>query len=102
MTQGGTASAGTGPDVVGWLQSEGPRFRDTPAFVEALANELLSRGVAVWRLTTGIPILHPQIDSASCLWEQGKPVSERRFVADAAVIGNSPLRVVYAGGAVRR
>ena len=90
--------------VLGWLQSEGARYRETMPFVEGLASELLRSGIDVWRLTTGVHILHPQIDASSCLWQRGKPVTERRFKMDREglpQLQNSPMPVVYAGGTVR-
>ena len=54
------------------------------------------------RMTTGVHILHPQIDALSCLWQRGKPSIERRFKMDRAVIQNSPMAAVYGGRPVRR
>ena len=55
--------------VLTWLQSEGVKHRDTVKFVEGFAAELLASGVDVYRLTTGIHIVHPQIDASSALWQ---------------------------------
>jgi adenylate cyclase len=57
------------------------------------------------RVTTGVPVLHPQVDSLSCLWEKGRPVSERRFRLDDTGLQqfrNSPIYSVYAGSSFRR
>ena len=73
-------------------------------FVQNLADELLRAGIDVWRLTTGIHILHPQIDASSCLWERGKPVTERRFRLSGGgmqQLQNSPMAIVYSGRSVR-
>lgn len=91
--------------VLTWLQTDAVRFRDTLPFVEAFAAELLRAGVAVSRITTGVPILHPQIDSSSCLWEAGRPASERRFIQEGAGLQqyqNSPMPGVYAGAPFRQ
>jgi adenylate cyclase len=94
----------TSNPVLTWLQSDGVRFAETAPFFEAFIAELLRAGVDVWRATTGVPMLHPQLDSASCLWEKDKAVSERRFKlarGGLEIMRNSPIAVVYAGGAVR-
>lgn len=88
--------------VLAWLQAEGVRHRETPPFVEALAEKLREAGVDLTRLTTGIHILHPQIDAASCLWQPGKPITERRFKMNHAVVQNSPMAAVYSGRMVRK
>ena len=53
------------------------------------------------RLTTGVPILHPQVHSYSARWELGQGVSERFFRLTAEslpVLENSPVKTVYSGG----
>lgn len=90
--------------VLAWLQAEGARYRETRTFVEAMARRLLDCGIPLFRMTTGVPLLHPQIDSLSCLWTHGEPVSERRLRLDADGIRrleNSPMALVYSGEAVR-
>ncbi|HWT30932.1 MAG TPA: adenylate/guanylate cyclase domain-containing protein, partial [Propylenella sp.] len=87
-----------------WLQAEGRTYRDTVPFIEAFAAELRAAGIDVCRITTGVPVLHPQVYSLSTLWELGKPASERRFRQDGDLFqqfANSPMAVVYAGGSVR-
>jgi adenylate cyclase len=91
-------------DVLRWLQTDGARFRETAPFLDAFVQELLRAGVDVARATTGVPILHPQVYSLSCLWEEGKPVSERRFRQEGEglrAFQNSPMAIVYEGGSVR-
>lgn len=88
--------------LLSWLQSEGARFRDTPPLIAALGTELRRLGIEVCRVTTGIPILHPQIYSASCVWEPGKETVERRFAHNPAAVQNSPMGPVFAGREVRK
>jgi adenylate cyclase len=83
--------------VLTWLQSEGLKHRDTVTFVERFAAELLAAGVDAYRLTTGIHIIHPQIDASSALWQEGKPVIERRWKMDRQMLQNSPMAIVYSG-----
>lgn len=77
------------------------RRSDPSDFLEAFAHELRAAGVDVSRITTGVPILHPQIFSFSGLWELGKGVTERLFRSgpDATAITlNSPIPIAYRGG----
>ena len=60
--------------------------------------------VDVSRITTGVPVLHPQLFSVSSLWERDKGVTERRYRADPsqdAVLANSPIRSAYDGNQFR-
>src|SRR5947209_18681791 len=84
--------------------TEARRRIDPSEFLEALAGELRASGVDVSRVTTGVPILHPQIFSFSGLWQLGKGVTERSFRSDpdvAAILSNSPIGIAYQGGSVR-
>ena len=45
---------------------------------------LTEAGVDVSRMTTGVPVLHPQLYSYSALWERGKGVTERLYRADGS------------------
>src|SRR5438445_1921537 len=74
---------------------------DANEFLEAFAVQLRGAGVNVSRITTGVPILHPQIFSFSGLWELGKGVTERLFRSGpdiSATMSNSPIRIAYEGG----
>jgi adenylate cyclase len=88
--------------IVTWLLGAGRRVTEPGAFLAALAGELRRAGTPVTRMTTGVPILHPDLWSYSGLWELGKGTSERRYRADAAEtargLQNSPIRIVYEGG----
>lgn len=88
-------------DVGRWLKTEAARSGDAARFVNALGEKLRAAGIPVDRITTGVPILHPNISSASVLWEPGKAPVERRWILDATTVrsyDNSPLKVVYNGG----
>lgn len=83
--------------VLAWLQSEAVRHKDTGRFLEEFADRLLQAGVALFRVTIGIHIIHPQIDASRTLWQKGKPVSERRWKMDRRVVQNSPMATIYGG-----
>src|SRR5205823_1316951 len=87
--------------VIRWLMTEARRRTDPNEFLEAFAHELRAAGVDVARITTGVPILHPQIFSFSGLWELGKGTTERLFRSGpntTATMLNSPIRIAYQGG----
>ncbi len=91
--------------VIRWLMTEARRHADPGEFLEAFAGTLLAAGVEVARITTGVPILHPQIFSFSGLWQLGQGTTERLYRASAqanSVMTNSPIRSAYEGkGPVR-
>ena len=87
--------------VIRWLMTDGRRRADASEFLGALAEALLAAGVNVSRITTGVPILHPQIFSFSGLWERDKGVTERLYRSgptSTATMSNSPIRIAYEGG----
>jgi adenylate cyclase len=91
--------------VLVWLETEGVRYSETATFLDAFATELQKAGIDLARSTTGIHVLHPQVDSLSCLWQQGKPIFERRYKLDAEgqeQFRNSPMPTVYGGAEFRR
>jgi len=92
--------------IINWLLRDGPRITDSSAFLTAFAERLLANGVAIDRVSIGVPILHPQVFSFSVMWEAGKETLERRNLADADTFSrlqNSPVKTVYEGrGPVRR
>src|SRR2546423_11645538 len=81
--------------------TEALKRADSSDFLEGFAHELRAVGVDVARITTGVPILHPQIFSFSGLWELGKGTTERLFRSGpdiSATMANSPIRIAYEGG----
>jgi adenylate cyclase len=59
--------------VVRWLMTDGRRLTEPNAFLDAFAATLLAAGVDVARVTTSVPILHPQIFFSIAL---GFPLSQ--------------------------
>ena len=110
MACGSSASpeAGHGPvdgAIERWLLGEARRIGDQSRFVSALCARLTEVGVPLARATTGIPTLHPQLDSTSVLWQPGDQTVVRRFrltPEGMVVLDNSPLKVVYEGGGAVR
>jgi adenylate cyclase len=91
--------------IIGWLLTDARKLADPAEFVEAFALRLRRSGVDVARITVGVPILHPQLFSFSCLWQLGQGASERRHRADASqasALANSPIKIAYDGGGPSR
>lgn len=81
--------------------SDGRKLADPNRFLEAFAETLRGARIDVSRITTGVPILHPQIFSFSGLWELGKGTSERLYRAGPGLpqaMLNSPIGIAYQGG----
>jgi adenylate cyclase len=87
--------------VIRWLMTDARKRSDSSDFLEGFAHELRAAGVDVSRITTGVPILHPQIFSFSGLWELGKGATERLFRTRPdipAILASSPIGIAYQGG----
>ena len=73
--------------VIRWLMTDGRRITD-PNF----AMCLIEAGVDVSRITTGVPVLHPQLYSYSGLWELWRELGvgdERRDRIEGGAFGNA-------------
>src|SRR5260370_8894907 len=91
--------------VIRCVRTDPRRRTGANEFLEAFALELRAAGVDVSRITTGVPILHPQIFSFSGLWQLGKGTSERLYRTEpgiAATLSNSPIGIAYQAGAPLR
>ncbi len=95
-----TAANEDASSVIRWLMTSARKVADPSEFLEAFAQQLRAAGVDVTRITTGVPLLHPQIASFSGLWQLGRPVSERRYRAssDRQPLHDSPIIIAYKGG----
>ena len=90
--------------VIHWLMKEGRRITDAKHFLESFAQRLIKAGVDVARITTGVPVLHPQLFSYSGLWQRDKGFTERLYRGDPsqdAVLANSPIKCAYEGSQFR-
>jgi adenylate cyclase len=91
--------------LLAWLEGPGRRLIETEAFIEALGEQLIEIGLPIDRITTGIPMLHPQIASSSVVWEPERLAHERQWQMTSltrSMYERSPLYVIYRGdGPVR-
>ena len=99
------AVADTIAELAGWLISEARLIGDTEALDLAIVERLRGAGLPITRYTTGVPSLHPNVDSFSTLWEQGKGLTFRQFRVDPdnpQVLRGSPIFVAYQEGRTTR
>ncbi len=100
-----TAITDTIAELTAWLVSEARLIGDTEALDLAIVERLRAAGLPIARYTTGVPSLHPQVDSFSTLWEEGKGLSIRQFRVDPdnpQVLQGSPIFVAYEEGRTTR
>jgi adenylate cyclase len=91
--------------VMRWLMTDARRLTGSNEFLAALAERLVASGIDVGRITTGVPILHPQTFSFSGRWEPGTDVTERIYSLTESrgnVLGHSPIRIAYEEGGSTR
>lgn len=87
--------------LVDRLNGEIRLIEDTGALDLAVVDLLLDADVPLARLTTGVPSLHPNVDSFSTLWERGKGISFRQYRRtpdNVQVLQSSPIFTVYETG----
>ena len=97
----GLAVVKTRTDLRDWVLDKGHISADLGEFISRLADKLVHAGIPVYRMTSGIPILHPLIRAESAIWRAGEGVSWRQFpmaLANDKMYTNSPLRFVYEHG----
>lgn len=91
----------TAGQLIDWLVSEARLINDTAVLDQAIVDQLLAAGIPMSRFTTGVPSLHPQVDSFSTLWEEGEGLTFRQFrVEDLGDTNasNNAMMTVYAKG----
>ncbi|MEH6546963.1 MAG: adenylate/guanylate cyclase domain-containing protein [Sneathiella sp.] len=65
--------------LINWFNSEGRLINEAGVLDQAIVDRLLATGIPLYRYTTGMPSLHPMVDSFSTLWEEGKGITFRQF-----------------------
>ena len=83
------------------LNDEVRLIDDTGQLDQAIVDTLLDAGLPLARLTTGVPSLHPNVDSFSTVWERGKGLSFRQFRVtpdNEADLQKSPIFDCYQTG----
>lgn len=87
--------------LVIWASGPEARAASPATLLGGLAVELDALGLQVSRLTTGIPVLHPNVAALSLVWRPGQPVQERLFRTTPEAmraLAESPIKSIYEGG----
>ncbi|MEP3277116.1 MAG: adenylate/guanylate cyclase domain-containing protein [Stappiaceae bacterium] len=85
-------------ELMEWLHGPASRIPDTLQLIEEFAKRLRAVGLKVDRMTTAIPLLHPNVRAESVLWQDGQQTEMRRFIGTPDLdeaYQNSPLKTVY-------
>jgi adenylate cyclase len=80
-----------------WLAGQARRTKRLDALFDAYCRELLGRGLAIWRSTLGLEVLHPETSGKQLTWQAGNlrmRQSERAGMPTNPDYLNSPTRVV--------
>ncbi|MEJ8572429.1 adenylate/guanylate cyclase domain-containing protein [Microbaculum marinum] len=88
-------------DLRDWVLDKGHMSADLGEFIGGLAGKLVVAGIPVYRITSGIPILHPLIRAETAIWMEGAGISWRQFpqsLSSEKMYTNSPLYHVYKSG----
>jgi adenylate cyclase len=80
-----------------WLAGQARQTKRLDALFEAYCRELLARGLAIWRSTLGLEVLHPETSGKLLTWQAGNlrmRESERAGMPTNPDYLYSPARVV--------
>ncbi|WP_282607156.1 adenylate/guanylate cyclase domain-containing protein [Pelagibius sp. Alg239-R121] len=82
--------------VLIWLLTEGRKIPEPGPLITALAHQLESAGAPVWRLRTGLRLIHPQMFGTAVIWQRGRGGAEetqvRHGVLDSDAYLGSPIQ----------
>ncbi|MCR9136752.1 MAG: adenylate/guanylate cyclase domain-containing protein [Alphaproteobacteria bacterium] len=99
------ATARTIDEITHWLMTEVRLSIGSRDVDQDIVDRLIEAGLPLSRYTTGVPSLHPQVDSFSVLWERGKGTTLRQFresTETATQLQRSPIIIAYQEGKSRR
>ncbi len=92
-------------ELAAWITAQARLIDDTGKLDQEIVLRLRAAGLPIVRFTTGVPSLHPQVDSFSTLWELDKGVTFRQFQLgdmSPATLPQSPIFKTYHDGQSRR
>lgn len=92
-------------ELMEWLHGPASRIPDTLQLIDEFAKRLRGVGLKVDRVTTAIPLLHPNVRAESVLWQDDQHVEMRQFPVTPEIdksYQNSPLRTVFSEGRMVR
>ncbi|MBD8890121.1 adenylate/guanylate cyclase domain-containing protein [Roseibium litorale] len=85
-------------DLVQWLYGDAAGRADSLELIEELGQRLREAGVPVDRITTAIPLLHPNVRAEAAVWTSDGTREIRRYLTSDdrdEAYDRSPLKVVY-------
>lgn len=88
-----------------WLLDHGGKAMPMRELIEGFCRHLVEEGVPLFRLTTGLPSMHPQTLTRAFIWQRdvGVSTTERPHgVMKTAEYLNSPVAVIHQGAAAIR
>lgn len=88
-----------------WLLDHDGKVMPMPELVEGFCARLVEEGLALFRVTTALPSMHPLTLTRAFIWERGEGVSmsERGHdIAQTEEYLNSPVAVIHEGAAAVR
>jgi adenylate cyclase len=92
-------------ELARWVLDETSRQLAAPQLLAGLAERMIAAGVPIWRVSTGLLTMHPEIFSRYLAWVRGKGCElihrPHEFMQTAAYIG-SPVEAIHKGGGAMR
>ena len=85
--------------VLIWLLTEGRKITGTAPLLTALAGHLIAVGAPVWRLRSGLRLIHPQMFGTAVIWQRDRGPAEetrtRHGVLESDAFIGSPIQAFY-------
>lgn len=93
--------------VASWLVEHDGKSTDLGEFLKQLCLRLVDQDVALYRVTTGIRSMHPELYAKAVLWTRGKDgivqIDRSYDIRNSAMYDRSPVKLIHEGaGAIRR
>lgn len=83
-----------------WLITPDVPFSNAEELLGALAERLVEAGTPLWRLSTSIPTLHPEIYVRNVLWARGQGIQSslrQHSIVDSPSYRGSPVQAIRQG-----
>ena len=65
--------------IIHWLVRQGLTTEDEAAVLGGFCDLLLEGGMPLWRVATGVELLHPVLDARGCRWVRGQDIVKEDF-----------------------
>jgi adenylate cyclase len=98
--------AAAAEDPLAWLLGPGRQIRDPADFFDELCWVLVASGLALWRVSIHMRVMHPQLRGFGYRWWRDRACVEelvgKHGIEQTSAFRDSPLRPVMTAGAVVR